>query len=69
MMTDCGSNLRCGWFLFCFCSTILVCVSVVSILGFDAIWPWRNSAIFLSALSFSLPKSANEVDGAGFSAL
>ena len=34
MVTACGSTLRYFWVLFCYCSTILVCVSVVSSLVF-----------------------------------
>ena len=52
MVTDCGPTLRCGWFIFCFFSNILFCVSVVSSLVFDVIWPWNISASFLSSLSF-----------------
>ena len=49
-----------------FCSTILVCVSVVSSLGFGTIWPWKISASFLSALIVSVPKVASREAGAGF---
>ena len=52
MVTYCGSTLRVFWFLSFFCSNILVCVSVVSSLGFYVIWPCNMSARFLSASIF-----------------
>ena len=42
---------------------ILVCVSVVSSLGFSVIFPWKMSASFLSASSFSVPKGENGAAG------
>ena len=59
MVNDCIPTLRGGWVLFFFCSTILVCVSVVSSLVFGVIWPWNISESFRSALSFSVTKGAN----------
>ena len=66
MVTDYISTFGCGWVLFWVCSTILVCVSVVSSLVFGVIWPWNISESFRSALSFSVTKGANGTAGAGF---
>ena len=51
---------------FDFFSIIFVCVSVVSGLFFYRAVSRRISASFLSALSFSVPKSANGAAGDGF---
>ena len=48
------------------CYTILVCVSVLSSLFFVVIWPWKISAFFLSAISFSVPKGTTGASGAVF---
>ena len=66
MVTDYISTFGCGWVLFWVCSTILVCVSVVSSLVFGVIWPWNISESFRSALSFSVTKGANCAAGAKF---
>ena len=66
MVTACDSTLGGGWVLFCFCSTILVCVLVVSTLVFGVIWPWDITTSFLIVFSFSLPKGANGAAGAIF---
>ena len=66
IVTDCGSILGGGWVLFLFCSTILACVSVVSSLVFDMIWPWYIYASFITALIFSVPKGKIFGDGAIF---
>ena len=67
MVNYCGSNIGCGWVLILFCSTILVCVSVVSSLVLPVIFPWKMYASFISASSSSVPKGARRAAVAGFS--
>ena len=52
MVTACGYTFGGVWFLFFFCSTILAWVSVVSVLVFFGIFPWKTSVSFLNVLSF-----------------
>ena len=66
MVNVSSSTLRGVWVLFLFCSTILVCVSVVSSLVLGVILPWKMSASFLSESSFSVTMGTNEAAGARF---
>ena len=66
IVTDCVFTLGGGWVLFCFCSTILVCVSGVSSLVFAMVCSWIFLPDFRSTSSFSVHNGENGADSAVF---